>query len=163
MSLLPDHESYITYKNSVNNITLTNLINVLCSYKLCTGVESEIAKTSSTSHIIPHNIKHPSTISNKPDIYFRPDLLHVLVKHEQKYKICQKYIISCISKGKIISKRQSIISSILAKLNADSKPLSEHLPVYIFRIESNELKGKVNKLQQELSKSSLKVSAKLRI
>ena len=35
----PDLDIYTTYKNSVKNITLTNLIKVLSSYKLCAGVE----------------------------------------------------------------------------------------------------------------------------
>ena len=74
----PDHDIYTTYKNSVKNITLTNLIKVLSSYKLCTGVENEIAKKSSTPHTVPHNIKHCNTSLNKPNIYFRPDLCHIL-------------------------------------------------------------------------------------
>ena len=34
----PNHDIYSAYKNSLKNITLTNLIKVLSSYKLCTGV-----------------------------------------------------------------------------------------------------------------------------
>ena len=39
--ILPDHDIYTTYENSVKNVTLTNLIKVLSSYKLCTGFENE--------------------------------------------------------------------------------------------------------------------------
>ena len=42
------------HKNSIKNITLSNLIKILSSYKLCTGVENKIAKKSSTSHTVPH-------------------------------------------------------------------------------------------------------------
>ena len=51
-----------------------------------------------------------------------------------------------------------------AKLNVPiSKTSSEHLKLIIqsFRIENKELKEKVMELQQELSKSSLKVSENL--
>ena len=72
--ILPDHDIYTTYKNPVKNVTLTNLIKVLSSYKLCTGVENEIAKKSSTPHTVPHNIKHCNTCLIKPNIYFPPDL-----------------------------------------------------------------------------------------
>ena len=75
----PDYDNYTTYKNSVKNITLTNLIKVLSSYKLCTGVENEIAKKSCTPHTVPHNIKHCNTSLNEPNIYFRPDLCHIFV------------------------------------------------------------------------------------
>ena len=64
----PDHDAYTTYKNSVKNITLTNLIKVLSSYKLCTGVENEIAKKSSTPHTVPHNINHCNISLNKPNM-----------------------------------------------------------------------------------------------
>ena len=161
--ILPDHDIYTTYKNSVKNITLTNLIKVLSSYKLCTGVENEIAKKSSTPHTVPHNIKHCNTSLNKPDIYFRPDLCHILLKNEQKCKICQKFD-NCISKANKISKRQSIMLSVPDKLNAPiSKTLFERLKVIIqsIRIENKELKEKVMGLQQELSKSSIKVSENL--
>ena len=57
----------IPHKYSVKNITLANLIKVLSSYKLCTGVENEIAEKS-TPHTIPHNIKHCSTSLIKPNI-----------------------------------------------------------------------------------------------
>ena len=40
----PGHEIYTTYKNSVKNITITNVIKVLSSHKLCSGAENEIAK-----------------------------------------------------------------------------------------------------------------------
>ena len=160
----PDHDAYTTYKNSVKNITLTNLIKLLSSYKLCTGVENEIAKKSSTPHTVPHNIKHCNTSLNKPNIYFRPDFCHILVKNEQKCKICQKFDNSSISKANKISKRQSIMLSTPAKLNAPiSKTSSERLKLTIqsFRIENKELKEKVMELQQELSKSSFKVSENL--
>ena len=54
----PDHDIYTTYKNSVKNITLTNLTKILSSNKLCAGVENEIAKKSSTQQTVPHDIKH---------------------------------------------------------------------------------------------------------
>ena len=114
--ILPDHDIYTTYKNSVKNATLTNLIKVLSSYKLCTGVENEIAKKSSTPHTVPHNIKHCNTRLNKRNIYFWDDLWHMLVKNEQKCKICQKFDNSSISKANKISKRQSIMLSAPAKL-----------------------------------------------
>ena len=158
----PDHDVYTTYKNSVKNITLTNLIKVLSSYKLCSGVENEIAKKSSNPHAIPHNIKHCNTSLNKSNIYFRPDFCHILVKNEQKCKICRKF--ACISKANKIFKRQSIMLSTPARLNAPiSKISSERLKLTIqsFRIESKELKEKVMEFQQELSKSSLKVSKNL--
>ena len=94
----PDPDIYTT-KNWVQNITLTNLIRVLSSYKLCTGVENEIAKKSSTRYTVPEDIKHCNNSLNKPNIYFRPDLWHVLVKNELKCKICQKYDNFCISKA----------------------------------------------------------------
>ena len=160
----PDHDAYTTYKNSVKNITLTNLIKLLSSYKLCTGVENEIARKSSTPHTVPHNIKHCNTSLNKPNIYFRPESCHILVKNEQKCKIFQKFGNSSISKANKIFKRQPIILSTPAKLNAPiSKTSSERLKLTIqsFRIENKELKEKVMELQQELSKSSLKVSENL--
>ena len=106
------------HKNSIKNITLTSLIKILSSYKLCTGVENKIAKKSTTPHTVPHNIKHCNTSLNTPNIYFRPDLCHILVKNEQKCKICQKFDNSSISKANKISKRQSIMLSKPAKLNA---------------------------------------------
>ena len=151
----PDHDIYTTYKNSVKNITLANLIKVLSisSYKLCTGIENEIAKKSSTPHTVPHNIKHCNTSLNKPNIYFQPDLCHILVKNEQKCKICQKFDNSSFSKANKISKRQSImLSTPVERLK---------LTIQSFRIENKELKEKVMELQQELSKSYLKVSEKL--
>ena len=51
--ILPDHNIY-TYKDSVKNIFLTNLIKVLSSYTLFTGVENKIAKKSSTEHTVLH-------------------------------------------------------------------------------------------------------------
>lgn len=122
--------AHITLRTSDKNITLTNLIKVLYSYKLCTGFENEKAKNSSTPHTITHNIKHYSTSLNKPDIYFGPDLCHVLVKKEQKCKICQKHGNTSISKANKISKVQSIILSTPAKVNAQtsktsSEPYSE--------------------------------------
>ena len=114
----PDHEIYFKYKNSVKNITRTNLIKVLASYKLCTGVENEIAKKSSTPHTVPHNIKQCKSSLNKPNMYFRPDLCHILVKNEQKCKICQKFDNYCISRANKIFTRQSIMLSTPAKLNA---------------------------------------------
>ena len=128
----PDHEIYTTCKNSVKNITLTNLIKVLSSYGLWTGVENEIAKKSSTPDTVPHNIKHCNTSLNKPNIYFCPDLCHILVKNEQKCKICQKFDNSCISKANKISERQSIMLSTPVKLNAPiSKTSSERLKLTI--------------------------------
>ena len=44
--ILPDHDFYTKYKNSIKNMILINLIKVLSSYKLCTGVENEIGKKS---------------------------------------------------------------------------------------------------------------------
>ena len=104
--------------NSVKNITLTNLIKLLSSYKLCTGVENETAKKFSTPHTVPHSIKHCNTSLNNPNICFRPDFCHILVKNEEKYKICEKFDNSSISKANKISKRQSIMFSTPAKLNA---------------------------------------------
>ena len=66
----PDHDIYTIYKNSVKNITLTSLIKILSSYKLCNSVENEIAKKSSTPHTVLHNIKHCNTSLNTPNIYF---------------------------------------------------------------------------------------------
>lgn len=37
-SLPDDHEIYSTYKRSVRNITLSNLIKVVSTYKFCPGV-----------------------------------------------------------------------------------------------------------------------------
>ena len=99
-----------------------------------------------------------------PNIYFRPDPCHILVKNEQKCKIYQKFDNSCISEASKISKRQSIMLSTPAKLNAQIwKTSSERLKLTIqsFKIENKELKEKVMELQQELSKSSLKVSLNL--
>ena len=113
--------------------------------------KNEIAKKSSTSHTVPHNIKHCNTSLNKPNIYFRPDLCHNIVKNEQKCKICQKFDNYCISKENKISKRQSIMLSTPAKLNAPiSKTSFERLKLTIqsFRIENKELKEKVTEFQQ---------------
>ena len=143
----PDHDIYTTYKNSVKNITLTNLIKLLSSYKLCTGVENEIAEKSSTPHTATHNIKHCNTSLNMPNIYFRTDLCHILVKNEQKCKISQKFDISSISKANKVSMRQSIMLSISAKLNAPiSKTSSERLKLTIqnFRIENKRVERKGN-------------------
>ena len=164
MFIPPDHDIYTAHKNSVKNITLTNIIKVLSSYKLCTGVENKIVKKSSAPHSVRHNIKHCNTSLNKRNVYFRPDLCHIIFKNKQKCIICEKFDNSCISKGNEISKRQSIMLSTPAKLNAPiSKTSSERLKLTIqsFRIENKELKEKVMELQQELSKSSLKVSENL--
>ena len=149
--ILPDHDIYTTYEeNSVKNVALTNLIRVSSSYNLCTGLENEIAKKSSTPYTVPYNIKHCNTRLNKPNIYFRPDFWHMLVKNEQKCKICQKFDNSSISKTNKISKRQSIMLSAPAKLYAPiSKTSSESLKLTIqsFRIENKELKEKGMELQ----------------
>ena len=87
-----------------------------------------------------------------------------LYKNERKCKICQKFDNSSISKANKFSKRRSIMLPTPAKLNAPiSKTSSERLKLTIqsFRIENRELKEKVMELQQELSKSSLKVSENL--
>ena len=157
----PGDDIYTTYKSSVKNITLTNLIKLLSSHKLCGGVENEIDQKSSTPHTVPHNIKHCNTSLNKSNIYFQPDLCHVLVKNEQKCNICQSFDNSCISKASKISKRQSIMLWTPAKLNAPiSKSSSERLKLTIqsFRITNKELKVRVMELQQELWESSLKLS-----
>ena len=83
-----NHDIYATYKNSAKNITPLNLIKILSSYNLCTGVENEIAKTSSTPYTVLPNKNHCSTSINMPNICFRSDLYHILVKNEQKCKIC---------------------------------------------------------------------------
>ena len=82
MLILPDHDVYTRYKSSVRSITLTDLIKVLSSYKLCLVVENGTAKKSSTPYTLPHKIKHCSTSLNKPNI-FRSDLCHVLVKMDK--------------------------------------------------------------------------------
>ena len=77
---------------------------------------------------------------------------------------CQKFDNSCISKANKISKRQSIMLSTRAKLNAAfSKTSSEHIKITIqsLRIEKKALKEKVMEVQQELSKSSLQVTQNL--
>ena len=77
----PDHDICTTYKNSVKNITLINLIKVLSSYKLCAGVENKIPKKSSIPDTVPHNITQRNTSLNRPKIYFQPELCHILVKN----------------------------------------------------------------------------------
>lgn len=139
--------AFTTYKNQVKNITLANLIKSLSSYKLSIAAESEVAKKPSCPHTV--FITYGSTSLNKPDIYFRADLCRVLVKIEHKCKICKKYDKSCICKATKITKRQSIILSTLAKLNAlVLKDLSERLKLtsQSFRMEKNLLKEKVMEL-----------------
>ena len=53
--LVDDHPSYLRYRRSMKNVTLSNLVKELESYQLCDGVQTLELSGKLFHHVVPIN------------------------------------------------------------------------------------------------------------
>ena len=110
-----EHELYSRYKQSVKNITLSNLVSCLSSYKLCPGLADQFA-----GGCIEYTVPRIFTLNKTPSSffqtkYYRSSSCQVLIsKGVQKCSAC-----NIVERKELLSlnrKRNNLISP--AKLKA---------------------------------------------
>ena len=161
-----DHKIYVEYKRTVRNITLSNLIISLSSYQLCNGI-SNIAAAKS-GFFLNHSI--PKFVNTDRDT---PDLVPIVQTEFNRTFDCQIIITQVSSCKNCVTaenkelkslKRKAANLNIPAKLKAPislTSPERVKLTLQNYRMENKMLKLEVEKLQAEISRSSMTVSPDL--
>ena len=162
--VLPDnHDIYGQYNSSCENVFLSNLVYSLNPYNVCQGIPDNLSIDYSllVKHSIP-KIFTPFQENKLPlyeSIFYRSNECSILTKTS----VC----IGCSQKQKKLLQRNN--TSIKRKANSLTMPLKPKAPISLtsperikvaiqsYRIENKMLKSEIQNLQNEISKSSMKV------
>ena len=168
-NLNAEHQIFIACGKSIQNTTLSLLINVLNKFYLCPGMEHNILLNAMKSlnlnsnetailHSVPKN--YDPTHAQTPvqqSTYYRSKICSVLVQSKEMCLGCRK------EEGKFMKaeKRKTSTVAVPAKSKA---PISQtsvkrlQLTLSNFRMENEDLKHQIKQLQDELNSSSVKIS-----
>ena len=159
--LIPEQNELIKkYKLSMENLTLSTLLNEVENMIICEGVSYKTEKILTHSIPIintPFIKKHPDPISYT--VFNRPSEC-LLLSGQKKCSVCNQ-------------KHQQHLQYLKRKDSKREEPAKPNAPVSLtspdrlkaslqnYRIENKELKNQIYKLQNELKKSSVKTSESL--
>ena len=170
-----DHRIFTECGKSIQNTTLSTLINNLDKFYLCPGIENNILLNAMRNlnlnnnetallHSVP-KIYNPLLLLNvhtpiQQSTFYRSKACNMLVVTEEICMDCQK------EEGKLLKaeKRKISTQSMPAKSKA---PISQtsvkrlQLTLSHFRLENEDLKSQIKILQEELNSSSLKINNNL--
>ena len=159
-----DHEIYKNYNSSVKNITVSNSVKVFSNFRVCEGTKNRQVLSYCNQHVVLKKfdpfMNNGKSSENK---FYRSPLCILLSSNET----CTKYLnfeSNKVTQIKKMAIKQSATNLIPAKSKAPISKLSnERVKVTFqhYRIENKALKSKIDELQLELERSSMKVSAEL--
>eukprot|EP00794_Sanderia_malayensis_P001236 gene1236-1360_t len=170
--LIPnDNDIYMHRKRTMQNITLSNLINLLDSQIICNGVSQKVA-TKSNCKILKHCVPREFSVfgddsedSEYPlaeTVFYRHPSCEVLTDEEMDFKcnICFKFQ---KKETKFFAKLNE--DQILpAKLNAPittTNPQKVRLALKEYRLENKALKQELQVMKREIESKSLPISESL--
>ena len=162
-SLPNEHTIYNENSKSVKNITLSNLILILNNYTLCIGIINNLQMHSCIIHSIP-KVFTPSLAEQSPlqqTTYYRASECQILTNDKQCSKCLRK---QKQSESRVLKRKPETSVVAPAKLNAPISTTSSQrlkLTIQNYRLENKALKFQIEKLQNELSNSSLPVNVDL--
>ena len=163
--MLPeDHEIYTTYRRSMRNITVSNLLREIVDiWKVCTSTGRSVLTANATLHVIPFHsdhLKEPSMSPFHSESTVRARDCRVLCSEDEMCPCCKE-----------VSKQQQYVTNkkrkhevTPAKLKA---PVSATSPQRIkvtlqqHRLKCAQLEKEITAMRQELSRASVQVSEHL--
>ena len=155
------HEIYSLYQRSLNNVTVTNLINDIIKFNICPGA-LQIYSGSCIEHSVP-KIFSLSDSSLSPlcqTKWYRSPTCRVLVTTLDKCQDCLK----TESKENVSLKRKRENLTSPAKLKAPislTSPERIKLTLQNYRLENKQLKEQIAIMREEISKKSLPIDNEL--
>ena len=157
-SLLTLNMSYNLYKQSVKNITISNLVSCLSSYKVCPGLADQFS-----GGCIEHTVPRIFTLNKTPSPlfqtkYYPSSSCQVLnSKGVEKCSVC-----NIVERKELLSlkrKRNNLISP--AKLIAPVTLTSHErikLTLQGLRVENKQLQEELVKIREEINNNSLPIT-----
>ena len=162
---IPDsHEICDSYKSSLNNITLSELIKRIEKQFICNGIlhPEAVDLLCFQKHCIP-KIYNPLEISGSPllqTVINRSLECRILIEKESQCRSCKT--IEKREEKNLKRKHESQV--VPAKLNAPiSKTSSERIKATLqsYRVQNNELKSQIEEMKEEIKNSSVQVAEDL--
>ena len=159
-----NHEIYKKYEKSVKNVTLSNLVKEINQYSICEGTKDRQLFQYTDQQVVPKKF-NPNDIENftTPTKYYRSSSCF-FISNTQLCTNCNNFQNSRRSQIQKSNKKQEAMNLIPAKPKAPiSKTSSTRIKLTLqqYRIENKFLREKNDELQQEICKSSVKVSTDL--
>ena len=154
------HEIYSQYERSVQNITVSQLINKLETYDICGGVS--LPGTELLTHAVPIKVDMLQEMESQAQVklFRRTKQCQVLQMNENKCHNCK--IVETKLKKEEVKKSRNI--NVPAKLNA---PLSQTHPnrlkltIQQQRMKCSQLEEEINKMRKEIATSGVKLNSEL--
>ena len=158
-----DHHIYIEHGQSLQNVTLTNIVTILSNLKLCSGITTN--STESVKHIVQKNYIHDAAdlSPTQQTEYNRSMSCHMLLNSDTCTP-CSRLYNSENKRKQTASKRKADILLKPAKLKAPislTSPERIKLTMQSFRAENKLLKKDIEQLKKEIQTSSVPITSGL--
>ena len=161
-----NHEVYIQSNSSCRNIFLSNLLHNLDSYNISLGIKND--KCINNSELVKHSIPQiyiPFTDNKSPlqeSIYYRSNQCSILTKNLVCLECTNKEKILLQKKCKSLKRKENSLIPIKAKAPISlTSPERIKVTIQSYRLENKMLRTEIKKLQDEISKSSIKIDEEL--
>ena len=161
-SLPDDHQMYLTYRRSLQNVTLSSLIAAITSCFICSGIRnpSLVKNVALLQHCVPKKfVLFPEEDSSSPlcqTVYYRSSNCRTLTDDVPQCQSCKERE----STEVVLLERNKKTLQTPAKLKAPlSKTSTERikLAMQAYRIENKELQDQIVKMKEAIASSSVPI------
>ena len=161
-SLPDDHQMYLTYRRSLQNVTLSSLIAAITSCFICSGIRnpSLVKNVALLQHCVPKKfVLFPEEDSSSPlcqTVYYRSSNCRTLTDDVPQCQSCKERE----STEVVLLERKKKTLQTPAKLKAPlSKTSTERikLAMQAYRIENKELQDQIVKMKEAIASSSVPI------